>query len=98
MLWYRQVMHVVGGELADGLHPEGGGKQLLFNWQPVPSGVHQGLILGPTLFNALTSDVDDGIKCAMRKFPDDTKLRGEVDTLGEPPCRKTWRSGLTRTL
>lgn len=82
-------MHVVGGELADGLHLEGGGKQLLFNWQPVTSGVHQGSILGPTLFNALISDVDDGIKCAMRKFPDDTKLSGEVDTLGEPPCRKT---------
>ena len=40
----------------------------------------QGSILDATLFNIFLSDPGDGIKCTLTKFPDNTKLCGEVDT------------------
>ncbi|PKU46893.1 rna-directed dna polymerase from mobile element jockey-like [Limosa lapponica baueri] len=56
-------------------------------WESVTSGVPQGLVPGPVLFNIFVGNMDSGIECTLSKFVNDTSCVAQLNC--QMPSRGT---------
>ena len=65
------------------------------DWSGVESGVPQGSVLGPILFNLFINDLEDGINSTISVFADDTKLSRAISS---PQDVETLQEDLNRIM